>query len=67
MNNVRDTGENGLAGVSVELYRLNTTLVGTTLTDANGGSRSPALMPETTTRVQFADRSDLRHAERRER
>ncbi|NOS70945.1 MAG: LEPR-XLL domain-containing protein [Verrucomicrobia bacterium] len=36
VNNIRDSGENGLAGVSVELHRLNTTLVGTTLTDANG-------------------------------
>lgn len=36
VNNVRDNGENGLAGVTVELRRINNTLVGATVTDATG-------------------------------
>ena len=36
VNNVRDASEKGLAGVTVELHKSDTTLVGTTTTDATG-------------------------------
>ncbi|MBI2924677.1 MAG: carboxypeptidase regulatory-like domain-containing protein, partial [Verrucomicrobia bacterium] len=36
VNNVRDAGENGLAGVTVSLHRADTTLVAATTTDADG-------------------------------
>lgn len=36
VNNVRDPGENGVAGVTVELHRTNASIVGTTTTDADG-------------------------------
>ena len=36
VNNVRDASENGLAGVTVQLHKSDTTLVGTTTTDVDG-------------------------------
>ena len=45
VNNIRDNGENGLAGVSVELHLLNNSLVGTTVTNADGRFNFSGLDP----------------------
>ena len=46
-NGIQDAGENGLANVTVKLYNSNSTLSGTTTTDANGAYGFSNIAPGT--------------------